>query len=100
MAAARSADCRIGLHRIKAARLARRAAPRVVASLRAAARPSSSGGSGCRGRACRFAADAVAQYQERQPEEPERVISAELAVGDVDIEFLFGTRHPQCRQLT
>lgn len=53
-----------------------------------------------RGRACRFAADAVAQDQERQPEEPKRVISAQLAVGDVDIEFLFETRHPKCRQLT
>lgn len=42
----------------------------------------------------RFAADAVAQHQEWQPEEPECVIGAQLAVGDVDIEFLFETRHP------
>src|SRR5688500_11138331 len=53
-----------------------------------------------RGWACSFAADAVAQHQEWQPEEPKRVISAQLAVRDVDIEFLFETRHPQCRQLT
>jgi hypothetical protein len=51
-------------------------------------------GFGFRGRACRFAADAVAQHQEWQPEEPKRVIGAQLAVGDVDIEFLFETRHP------
>ena len=52
-----------------------------------------------RGRTCRFAADAVAQHQEWQPEEPKRVIGAQLAVRDVDIEFLFETRHPKCRQL-
>ena len=48
----------------------------------------------------RFAADAIAQYQKWQPEEPKCVISAQLAVGDVDVEFLFETGHPQCRQLT
>src|SRR5215217_1479858 len=52
-----------------------------------------------RGRTCRFAVDAVAQHQEWQPEEPKRVISAQLAVRDVDIEFLFETRHSKCRQL-
>ena len=61
---------------------------------------SSRRGFGFRGRAWRFAADAVAQHQEWQPEEPKRVIGAQLAVGDVDIEFLFETRHPQCRQFT
>jgi hypothetical protein len=54
---------------------------------------------GFRGRTCSFGADAVAQHQEWQPEEPKRVIGAQLAVRDVDIEFLFETRHPQCRQL-
>src|SRR5215217_1593677 len=57
-------------------------------------------GCGFRGLAWdRFAADAVAQHQEWQPEEPKRVIGAQLAVGDVDIELLFETRHPKCRQL-
>jgi hypothetical protein len=35
-----------------------------------------------------FAADAIAQHQKWQPEEPKCVIGAQLAVGDVDIEFL------------
>jgi hypothetical protein len=47
----------------------------------------------------RFAADAVAQHQEWQPEEPECVIGAEFAVGGVDVEFFFETRHAKCRQL-
>ena len=42
----------------------------------------------------RFAADAVAQHQEWQAEEPERVISTQLAVRDIDIEFFFEARHP------
>ena len=41
-----------------------------------------------------FAADAVAQHQEGQPEDPERVIRAQLTVIDVDVEFLTETGHP------